>query len=822
MRVSSIVEIGLSGGQSGRFRTWGDAGIGLAASAFGDAATSYADVFFARLSRLSDEGVIDTSLPYPPRVVAIARVLESLHRELWQSQKEGRNNFTLGAGVLSVEDDRTFFLQVGPAHLSKLTASDAKIITEPTTSGPLLGSQAKSGIRVHNVRIAPGDRLVLLSGDLATRVDPGVLPHLFSGEIDAQKASGVVLSQLEGTDWNGAVITMRFPDLVGLSAVKPAAVAASVAPASALFHDPPPPSFGLATSEAEAAPPVSTPFDFHTEVLRELSDFMSTIKETRREEPSAEPPISLMEPMQIENGSPLLAERAAAQASAVADPPSPTAPAEPAFLPSGASAAQPAGARKTIAGSHSPNSAELKDALRQLDQLLDETGAAPVSAHEPAVVVPRSPAMPAAPPPPAVDALPSAPGVAGRAPVGDSFETSSALADPDIDFSDVSMSLNLRDLKLSPDALAVLNTGTSVSAVHDIEAEVALVADEEAHGTTSAPVAAPESSDTPTMRLSSIEGETASESVVQAPERAIAPEGEEEDLSGGKFAWLRRPIVFVGFFVLALLVVLAWLFRGEILKSDEAGEPTSQVLPVSETPAPETPPDRARDTQPAVVPAEPPIESAAPPATTESGTVRASAVASTASEGLTLPAAAGSSLVLVHSRRFAGDHFEDSVGDSVYVDRAFVGVTPIQHPLEPGVHSVRVGADPASAITQIVEVPADAARVVRADFGFDDRLALTALPASVPDPSAPLRVVVREEERGPRAERVTCFYRLGSTGPFVPQELEKDPAERLWSGDLPGTAGARTAVEYYFQALDADEAEIVSELQRGPRTARTR
>jgi hypothetical protein len=128
---------------------------------------------------------------------------------------------------------------------------------------------------------------------------------------------------------------------------------------------------------------------------------------------------------------------------------------------------------------------------------------------------------------------------------------------------------------------------------------------------------------------------------------------------------------------------------------------------------------------------------------------------------------------------------------------------------------VRVGADPRGAITQIVEVPADAARVVRADFGFEERLSLQPLPVMRAGSGTPLVAAVRVVDVGPRPERLTCYYRLGASGSFLPQALAKDPVSPgVWLASLPGTDAFKGSVEYYFEAVDADEAEIVSELQR--------
>jgi hypothetical protein len=174
-------------------------------------------------------------------------------------------------------------------------------------------------------------------------------------------------------------------------------------------------------------------------------------------------------------------------------------------------------------------------------------------------------------------------------------------------------------------------------------------------------------------------------------------------------------------------------------------------------------------------------------------------------------------LLALEARRIFPDGFEVSRGDSIWVDRRFVGLTPHEVRLTPGAHSVRiVSSKDRESVTRIVDLAAGTVRVVRADFGLERRLVLRHGPYAAARPGEPYLVPLFVDDRAaPSANEVACYYRRVGEGAFrsVPMMRAQDGGG-YWVASLPGTVTAVGQVEYYFVVMDADEAEIVSELYR--------
>jgi hypothetical protein len=178
----------------------------------------------------------------------------------------------------------------------------------------------------------------------------------------------------------------------------------------------------------------------------------------------------------------------------------------------------------------------------------------------------------------------------------------------------------------------------------------------------------------------------------------------------------------------------------------------------------------------------------------------------------------GEALIVANSRRFDVDHFEEADGDSIWVDRTFAGLTPLEITVAPGTHGVRVrSVDGRDQVTRIVELPSGAIRVVRADFGGERRLSLSHVPPSdlVAGESIALTVRVHDDETPP-AESMVCRYRVtGET--FAEREMHRiDDASIRWALSIDGAETDGRLVEYWFSARDRDGVEIVSDIYRVP------
>ncbi|MCC7143783.1 MAG: PEGA domain-containing protein [Candidatus Eisenbacteria bacterium] len=158
-----------------------------------------------------------------------------------------------------------------------------------------------------------------------------------------------------------------------------------------------------------------------------------------------------------------------------------------------------------------------------------------------------------------------------------------------------------------------------------------------------------------------------------------------------------------------------------------------------------------------------------------------------------------------------GDGLRESEGDSVFVDHAFVGVTPLDRTLEPGLHSVRVVSEGREYV-DLVDLRPGGLRYVAAQFGLGGRprLAHVAPGRAVVSGPVPLLVQVRAGDLGRVSMPTLHFPDLEPGQREVPlSEVEGEP------GTFAGLADPRLRpgqpLRYYF-SVTAGEQVVHSDL----------
>lgn len=158
-----------------------------------------------------------------------------------------------------------------------------------------------------------------------------------------------------------------------------------------------------------------------------------------------------------------------------------------------------------------------------------------------------------------------------------------------------------------------------------------------------------------------------------------------------------------------------------------------------------------------------------------------------------------------------GDGLRESEGDSVFVDHTFVGVTPLERTLEPGLHSVRVVSEGREYV-DLVDLRSGGLRYVAAQFGLGGRprLAHVAPGRAVVSGPVPLLVQVRAGDLGRVSMPTLHFPDLEPGQREVPlSAVEGEP------GTFAGLADPRLRpgqpLRYYF-SVTAGEQVVHSDL----------
>jgi hypothetical protein len=83
--------------------------------------------------------------------------------------------------------------------------------------------------------------------------------------------------------------------------------------------------------------------------------------------------------------------------------------------------------------------------------------------------------------------------------------------------------------------------------------------------------------------------------------------------------------------------------------------------------------------------------------------------------------AAGQSLLRIESWHIRPGHgLTEAVGDSIFVDQEFVGLTPWEEEITPGIHGIRLSRDDQQVWTEVVELAAGSSRVIAPRFGLTE------------------------------------------------------------------------------------------------------
>jgi len=161
-----------------------------------------------------------------------------------------------------------------------------------------------------------------------------------------------------------------------------------------------------------------------------------------------------------------------------------------------------------------------------------------------------------------------------------------------------------------------------------------------------------------------------------------------------------------------------------------------------------------------------------------------------------------------------GDGLVDAVGDSVWVDGSFVGLTPMEKGLSPGLHSVRVGSAAHGQYSEVLEVRAGATRHVQGR--------LSSSPRPVIVHNAPGRVWIR----GPVLLSAEISGGAGSVRPTLhlpelPSGLRQIPMTPVDQGAgvyvgvvEPEALPAGRTVSYYFTIQGSNGETVWSDLFR--------
>jgi hypothetical protein len=175
--------------------------------------------------------------------------------------------------------------------------------------------------------------------------------------------------------------------------------------------------------------------------------------------------------------------------------------------------------------------------------------------------------------------------------------------------------------------------------------------------------------------------------------------------------------------------------------------------------------------------------------------------------------AEGQVLLHVESlRMIPSQGLRPSEGDSVFVNRSFVGLAPLELEVEPGLHAVRIVSD-GQEHCEVLRLPAGASRFVTAQFGLRPRPVFKhRSPGRVVLQGPVLLAVEIDTERG-GLRKPTLHLPTAEDGPSAVPLIEMDSGENLYVGKVePSCARAGEILPYYFSVVTPDGDEAVSDL----------
>jgi len=156
-----------------------------------------------------------------------------------------------------------------------------------------------------------------------------------------------------------------------------------------------------------------------------------------------------------------------------------------------------------------------------------------------------------------------------------------------------------------------------------------------------------------------------------------------------------------------------------------------------------------------------------------------------------------------------------SVGDSVFVDGSFAGLSPLELEIDPGLHGVRV-ASGNDEYCEVLRLPAGASRFVVPQFGLRERPRFHHVPpgrVAIPKGPVLLAVEIRSERGGLRRPELQLPAISG--GPRAIPLIQMDSTADLYVGKVE-VAGlvAGQAIAYYFSVTTPEGDQVVSDLYR--------
>jgi hypothetical protein len=150
--------------------------------------------------------------------------------------------------------------------------------------------------------------------------------------------------------------------------------------------------------------------------------------------------------------------------------------------------------------------------------------------------------------------------------------------------------------------------------------------------------------------------------------------------------------------------------------------------------------------------------------------------------------------------------------DSVFVDRSFAGLAPIELEVVPGYHAVRVAGGGESQCT-VLELPAGSSQVVAPSFGQQAHPSFRHQPPAQANALEPVRLAVEIRHPSGGLRQPQLLLPDGFGGPRALPLVQTDSPPDVYVGVLPVTpAMVGRTVQYYFSVVTREGEEAVSEL----------
>lgn len=166
-------------------------------------------------------------------------------------------------------------------------------------------------------------------------------------------------------------------------------------------------------------------------------------------------------------------------------------------------------------------------------------------------------------------------------------------------------------------------------------------------------------------------------------------------------------------------------------------------------------------------------------------------------------------VVAISTSLLAEGGYQPSRGEAVYVDRERIGAAPIEHEMDPGLHSVRVERRGEPSWIEILDARAGGTYFVRAEFGVERGLAIEHYPQEELTTEGP--VIVSAVIAGD-PEEVTLYYQeMGAgRGALAMTRIRED--ESLFVTAIPRAVLQSGGLRYYIRARDRMSQDSFSEI----------